>query len=132
MSNAIQSTSISNSAYTVLIGFVLLILSMILTISQSYYYTLSFMIASDNPELTAKDAVEKSKELMIGKRGKLFCLQLSFIGWAILSIFTLGIGYLWLMPYIQFANIAFYKFVNGNSNSDEYVEVIEEKHSDNN
>ena len=52
---------------------------------------------------------------MTGKRGKLFCLQLSFIGWAILAVFTLGIGYLWLIPYVQIAIIAFYKFACGDS-----------------
>ena len=62
---------------------------------------------------------------MTGKRGKLFCLQLSFIGWAILGVFTLGIGYLWLVPYIQFAIVAFYKFVAGD-NDDIETTIVEE------
>ena len=66
---------------------------------------------------------EESEKLMAGKRGKLFCLQLSFIGWAILAIFTLGIGYLWLAPYIQFATIAFYKFANSDNDSIEATVV---------
>ena len=52
---------------------------------------------------------------MTGNRAKLFWLQLSFIGWAILSVFTLGIGYLWLAPYMQMATIAFYKHLEGNN-----------------
>lgn len=112
-----------------IIGFILLIVSMIWAITKSYYYQLSYFVAIDNPDLTAKESVEKSAELMKNNRGKLFGLQLSFIGWAILAILTLGIGYLWLMPYLQFALIAFYKFVNGD-NSNIEAEVVTE--NDNN
>ena len=75
--------------------------------------------------LTAKEAVEKSKELMTGNRAKLFWLELSFIGWAILAAVTFGIGYLWLLPYIQFATIAFYKFVSGDNSNVEAKVVTE-------
>lgn len=59
---------------------------------------------------------------MQGKRSKLFFLQLSFIGWAILAVFTFGIGYLWLLPYMQFATIAFYDFVAGNDITAEVIQ----------
>lgn len=108
-----------------ILGFILLIVSMVWAITKSYYYQLSYLVAIDNPDLTATEAVEKSAELMTGKRGKLFCLQLSFIGWAILAAIPFGIGYLWLLPYIQFASIAFYKFANGD-NSNVKVEVVTE------
>ena len=66
---------------------------------------------------------------MQGNRAKLFYLQLSFIGWSILVAFTFGIGMLWLTPYIQFAIIAFYKYVSGNNSA---VEVkVEENSIDN-
>lgn len=106
---AITTTNSSIPAIVTPIGFILLIISMIWAITKSYYYQLSTIIAIDNPEMTGKEAVLRSEELMKNKRGKLFCLQISFIGWAILSAFTFGIGYLWLMPYIQFAIISFYK-----------------------
>lgn len=108
-----------------IIGFILLIVSTIWAATKSYYYQLSYFVAVDNSDLTAKEVVEKSKELMTGKRGKLFCLQLSFIGWAILAVIPFCIGYLWLAPYIQFATIAFYKFVSGN-NSNVEAEVVTE------
>lgn len=103
------STTSGNLGILGLLGFILLIVSLIWLITKSYYYQLANFIAIDNPEMTSKDAVLKSRELMQGKRGKLFCLQLSFIGWAILSAVTLGIGMLWLLPYMQFAAISFYK-----------------------
>lgn len=97
------------------IGFILYIVAFVWAIMKSYYYSLSFIIAADEETLTSKEVVAKSKELMTEKRGKLFCLQFSFIGWAILAAFTFGIGYLWLMPYIQFAMFAFYYFVANKS-----------------
>ncbi len=109
-----------------IIGFILLIVSMIWAITKSFYYQLAMLIAIDNPDMTSKDAVLKSQELMTGNRGKLFCLQLSFIGWSILASFTLGIGLLWLLPYMQFAIIAFYKHLNGNSSDNEVVSNVED------
>lgn len=95
-----------------LCGLVLYFVSIIWLIVRSYTYQLSTIIAIDDENISAKDAVEKSAVLMNGNRFKLFCLQLSFIGWIVLAMFTLGIGYLWLVPYIQFATFAFYYFLN--------------------
>ena len=78
-----------------------------------------------NSDLTAKEAVEKSQELMTGNRAKLFWLELSFIGWAILATIPFCIGYLWLLPYIQIATIAFYKFVIGDNSNVEAKVVTE-------
>ena len=70
-------------------------------------------ILADHPELTASEAIECSKEMMDGNRFRLFCLQLSFIGWSILCAFTFGIGNLWLTPYRQAATAAFYREISG-------------------
>lgn len=123
---AYTSTS-SNSAFPFIsiIGLILLFVFMIWAITKSYYYQLAYLIAIDNNNMTAKEAVEKSQELMSGNRSKLFVLQLSFIGWAILSVITFGIGYLWLIPYIQFATIAFYKFLNNSASSIKNDEISE-------
>jgi uncharacterized membrane protein len=47
--------------------------------------------------------------MMQGRKMKLFLLDLSFIGWILLSILTLGIGLLWLLPYMYSARAAFYE-----------------------
>ena len=49
--------------------------------------------------------------MMKGHKFDLFWLYLSFIGWGILCIFTLGIGLLWLVPYMQTAQSSFYEDV---------------------
>ena len=97
----------------------LYIATIIYLVSRGLLYSLSYYIAYDNSELSSKECVLKSKEMMTGKRGKLFCLNFSFIGWYILAGFTLYIGLFWLLPYIQLANIAFYKYAKGETQSTE-------------
>lgn len=82
---------------------------LVLLIIKSYLYVLTPYIMWDNPNMSAKDIVEKSESLMNGHRGSYFVLDLSFIGWAILSVFTFGIGLLWLIPYMQTSFIVFYE-----------------------
>lgn len=103
------SSSFSGFGVSMLVlGVVLVFVAAIWLTAKSYYYQLSYMVACDNPDMLPKDCVLRSQELMTGRRGKLFYLQFSFIGWAILAVFTFGIGFLWLIPYIQIATVAFY------------------------
>ena len=78
-------------------------------IVASYSYSMTSYILAEHPDLTAGEAIQRSKDLMYGNRWRLFCLHFSFIGWSILCIFTLGIGDLWLTPYSQAATAAFYR-----------------------
>lgn len=82
-------------------------------IIAAYSYAMTDYILAENPEMTAGEAINYSKQMMDGNKGRLFCLQLSFIGWDILCMFTLGIGNLWLNPYKQAATAAFYREVSG-------------------
>jgi uncharacterized membrane protein len=72
-------------------------------------FSMAVYILHDNPELSGMDAINRSKAMMDGQKGKLFGLYFGFIGWAILCIFTLGIGYLWLFPYIKASEANFYE-----------------------
>lgn len=81
-----------------------------------YSYAMTEYILAENPEISASEAIERSKEMMKGNRFRLFCLEWSFVGWGILCIFTLGIGLLWLTPYEQAARAAFYREVSGTEN----------------
>ena len=74
-----------------------------------YNYALTDYVLAENPNLSARQVLARSKELMYGNRWRLFCLQFSFIGWNILCAFTFGIGNLWLMPYQAAAKAAFYR-----------------------
>ena len=57
-------------------------------------------VCADNPTMPATDIIRKSWEMTKGHKMDLFVLGLSFIGWALLASLTLGIGYIWLMPYM--------------------------------
>ena len=78
-------------------------------IIMSYAYAMTPYIMNDRPDLDASDCIHESRVMMKGYKWKLFCLDLSFIGWAILCIFTLGIGLLWLQPYIEASHAKFYE-----------------------
>ena len=68
-------------------------------IIKSYSYMLTEYIALLNPNMTADECITESRKLMDGHKMKMFLLDLSFIGWDILCLFTFGIGYLLLNPY---------------------------------
>lgn len=78
-------------------------------IIKSYSYALTPYILVEHPEMSANEAIEESMRLMDGHKFDLFYLQLSFIGWAILSILSLGLGFFWLIPYQMTAQASFYR-----------------------
>lgn len=79
-----------------------------------YRYAMAPYILYENPDMSASDAIKASKQLMEGNKWRLFCLDFSFIGWDLLSVFTLGIGYLWVKPYREAAFAAFYRGIKHN------------------
>ena len=74
-----------------------------LLLSQVYF------ILADQKTKSASEAIKMSWNVMKGKKMKLFLLQLSFIGWAILSVFTFFIGLLFLYPYMLTTYAKFYQ-----------------------
>ena len=94
------------------IGVALYIACIVYVVSRALLYALAYYIAYDEPTLSAKECVLKSEKLMTGNRGNLFLLELSFIGWAILAAIPFGIGYIWLIPYIQVSLACFYDKIN--------------------
>ena len=77
-------------------------------IIKTYEYAIIPYILADDPEISSKEAFKKAKQMMKGNKWRLFKLNLSFIGWAILCIFTLGIGVFFLSPYLNAASAEFY------------------------
>lgn len=82
-------------------------------IIKSYSYAMSPYILADNPEMDANQAITESRQMMDGHKAELFLLDLSFIGWMFLSIFTFGILLLWVIPYMQAARAEFYTRLKG-------------------
>lgn len=105
----------AKSWFFAVIGVVLYIASIVYAVSRGLLYSLAYLIAYDNPNLSAKECVLKSENLMTGNRGNIFLLELSFIGWMILGMFTFGIAYIWIIPYMQVALCCFYDELNSSS-----------------
>jgi uncharacterized membrane protein len=76
-------------------------------------YSMTFYILADNPSIKPMEAIDRSKKMMYGYKWKLVYLQLRFIGWMLLCFLTLGIGFLWLIPYIQISMAKFYDDIKG-------------------
>lgn len=87
-------------------------------IIKSISYAMTPFILKDNPELSASQAIALSEKMMKGHKMEYFLLQMSFIGWVLLSFLTLGIGLLWLMPYMMAALASFYQNVKNQSVQD--------------
>ncbi len=95
----------------VLIGLKVVLWSLLFVVPgiiAAYRYAMAPYILADNPELTASQCIEKSKEMMATNKWRLFCLQFSFIGWMLLCGLTFGLGTIFLAPYMKAADTAFY------------------------
>ena len=81
-------------------------------------------LMKDNPELRYVEALMESWRLMKGHKMQLFLLDLSMIGWLLLAILTLGLGSLFLTPYVQTAHAHFYEQLmhERSKNLDDYVD----------
>ena len=110
---------------------------------KSYSYSMTPYILAEHPELSANEAITRSREIMDGNKWRLFCLGFSFIGWSLLCALPVllaltpivhmahradslvpllwlipagipsFIGYLFLRPYQEAAYAAFYRDVSG-------------------
>ena len=100
----------SLGAYLLMLLFTLLwtLLLIIPGIIAVLSYSMTFYILADDNSIGAMEAIDKSKKMMDGYKWKYFCLGLRFIGWSLLCILTLGIGFLWLLPYMQVSMVKFY------------------------
>lgn len=96
-------------------------------IIASISYSLAQYIMLDEPNLSPMDCIRKSKEMMKGHKGECFCLALSFIGWIILGIFTLGILYFWLVPYMSVTMCNFYNKLKGDKVTNKEPKLVQKE-----
>ena len=85
-------------------------------IIKAISYSQTFYILSDDTSIGSEEAIQKSMQMMDGHKLQYFLLGLSFIGWMLLCLLTLGIGFLWLIPYIQVTYAKFYLNLKEQSN----------------
>lgn len=82
-------------------------------IIKAYEYAMIPYILADNPGISSKDAFAMSKAMMTGNKWRFFVLELSFIGWILLTLLTCGFGAIFLTPYMEMANAVFYRELKG-------------------
>lgn len=87
-------------------------------IVAAYRYAMTPFILAEHPELTASQAIARSKELMMGRKFDLFLLDLSFLGWVILAVLTMNLGHLFLNPYRNAAYAVFYRNITAQGSSE--------------
>ena len=72
------------------------------------YSLVDFILGDDQyKDLSYTEVLKKSEEMMMGHKMDYFVLTLSFIGWHILAIFTLGLLEIWIIPYEKVATTKF-------------------------
>ena len=98
----LASLSVSSLFFSFL--FLVLLPCAIISLGMSQVY---YLLADGKPK-NGLEAITMSWSLMYNKKIKFLLLQLSFIGWIILSIFTLFFGFLILAPYISSSYATFY------------------------
>ena len=101
------------AAYLLMCLFIFLwtLLLIIPGIIKALAYSMTPFILKDFPELSVNQAINLSQKMMKGHKFDYFWLGLSFIGWILLGLLTLGIGYIWLIPYMYTSYAAFYEEV---------------------
>ena len=83
-------------------------------IIKAYEYYLVPYIVGDDPDISASEAFRMSKELMRGNKFKVFVLELSFLGWYILSGMTCGLlSVFYVAPYVYLTKAALYRRLRG-------------------
>lgn len=95
-------------------------------IVKSYAYSMSYYVLNKQPSISATEAITLSKDITKGYKGDLFLLDLSYWGWYILGLFTLGILWLWIRPRHQVAKTLMFEEIY----LQYYPEPVKEESSD--
>lgn len=96
---------------SILIGLWMLVplAGIVLAIIANYRYYFVPYLLHDNPRLTLSEARDISRRMTDGMKGELFVMELSFIGWAILTSFTFGFLWIYVGPYMETTKALYYE-----------------------
>lgn len=94
-------------------------------IVKSFAYSMSYFVLADNPDLTAREALNKSNEIMNGHKWDLFVLYLSFFWWYLLVSVTFGLAAIYVAPYINATVANFYNSIKGSEKATEATPITE-------
>lgn len=112
-------TTIEQQVHWVQFSAVMFVLSLVLDVILTVPFVLAFYLLADNPEMTGREALKKSAALMKKNILKYWILMLSFVPLLILSMFTMYIALLWLLPYMYMTETVFYMDILGELSEDQ-------------
>ena len=92
----------------IFLAFAFFVAATVIGIIATFMYKLVYYVRIDNPDMSVVQILKTSRKIMHGRKIDYFVLQFTFIGWALVSCITCGIGFLWLVPYIEASVAAFY------------------------
>ena len=120
-----QKFGVALGAYILMVIFIILwmLLLIIPGIIAALAYSQTFYIIAENDSIGPLQAITKSKEMMKGNKWKYCYLGLRFIGWGLLCILTVGIGFLWFLPYITISLTQFYDDIAKEDSTVEGTEI---------
>ena len=101
--------SITNAVIVIVTGLIGLALVTYIGVSLN----LTFFLMIDNHNLTAIDALKQTVQLMRGFKKRYLYLELSFLGYSVLNLLTMGLGMLWIDPYMTQTTVLFYLDLKG-------------------
>ncbi len=89
-------------------------------IIKSISYSQAYYILAEHPEMSGKEALDASIDMMDGHKMDYFVLILSFIPWCLLGAVTCGLGFLYVIPYMETTFANFYNAIKMPANMGSY------------
>lgn len=100
----------------------LMCLSLVLQLLLSVPFSQAYYLLADDPQMTGKEALRKSIQMMKGNMGKYIWLHVTFLPWILMSVVTLYIALIWILPYLMMTKIMFYRDLAGELDEEEGFE----------
>ena len=104
--------------------FGVMLLSIVLNVLITVPFALSFYLLADNPQMGGVESLKESRRLMKGHIWQYLMLQLSFAPMLIVSLLLMGLPLLWVLPYMEASETAFYRDILGVFDEPKQEEVI--------
>ena len=115
---------VAETILAVVIGVALYLVGTAIMLVLALRFSQVFIIMLEHSEVNVIEAFRMSAELMEGNMGRLFYIELSFIGWTLLGLLSCGIGMLWVTPYMMQVTVNFYRELTGElDKTGNYVDV---------
>ena len=100
-----------------------MLLSVVLYVLVTVPFALSFYLLADNPQMGGVESLKESRRLMKGHIWQYLMLQLSFAPMLIVSLLLMGLPLLWVLPYMEASETAFYRDILGEFDEPKQEEV---------